>query len=375
MEVITPESGNSPRMPNAPGTTTEHFGAMERRANVETAAEVLGAQAKATINARYIVAERRPRDADAVRQKMMRECERTSFADSALYEKPVGGKKIKGLSVRFAEAVARVYGNLLIDPAIVYDDSAKRIVRVTATDLETNITYSKDLLIEKTVERRQTKPGQQILGSRLNSYGDTVYLVEATEDDLLTKEAAQMAKARRQLILMLVPGDLQDECLTAINGTISKKIAQDPDAEKKRILDAFDDIGIRVEQIKKYLDVDDLSTLTPKDLIALRGVYTAIRDGETNWREVMEQREAVRGADKPEGATSRTADILNKITNKTPQAAQGAPAFSTECKVSPAQAQASQPASAPQQSAAVPSGADLFHETQPKSENKGTNRK
>lgn len=317
-QVMGPEQRN---LVGPPTNTTEGFGTLERKAVHETAAMVLAEQGKAAIQARYIMAMQRPRDIDAVRQKMLRECDRTSFADSALYEKPVGNNKIKGLSVRFAEAVARYYGNLLIDPAIIYDDATKRIVRVTATDLETNTTYSKDILIEKTVERKKLRDGQQALSSRRNSYGDAVYLVEATEDDLLVKEAAQMAKVRRQLILMLVPGDLQDECTDAINETIKKKIASDPDAEKKKLIDAFDDLGIRVEHIKRYLDVTDLGTLTPKDLIGLRAVYQAIREGETTWREVMDQREAVRGKEKAaDGApTGRTAEIINQLNPNSKQ--------------------------------------------------------
>jgi hypothetical protein len=47
--------------------------------------------------------------------------------------------------------------------------------------------------------------------------------------------------------------------------------------------------------LKQYLGVEDLSAITPKDLVDLRAVFQAIRDGETNWREVMEQRDAARG--------------------------------------------------------------------------------
>jgi hypothetical protein len=304
--------------PATPGNVTESFGAIERRTAVETAAEVLAAQAKASIQARYIMAERRPRDMDGVRQKLLRECERSSFADSALYKKPVGNKTITGLSVRYAEAALRQMGNVDVAPAIIYDDITKRIVRVTVTDLETNATYSKDLMIEKTVERKTLRNGQQALSSRTNSYGDKVYLVEATEDDLITKEAAQMSKAIRQLGLRIVPGDLQDECLTAINSTIQRKVESDPDAEKKKLIDAFDDLGIRVEQLKDYLGLQDLASLTPKDLINLRGVYQAIKDGETNWREVMEQRDGARGTDAKN--TDRAKDVLDKINNRNKQA-------------------------------------------------------
>jgi hypothetical protein len=45
-------------------------------------------------------------------------------------------------------------GNVLPESTIIYDDPQKRIVRVTVTDLEGNVTFSKDVVLEETVERR-----------------------------------------------------------------------------------------------------------------------------------------------------------------------------------------------------------------------------
>jgi hypothetical protein len=291
--IITPEAGGAP-------------------VRVETAAAVLAAQAREHFNARYQVAYNKPRDMDAVRQKLLRECDRTSFAESARYSKPIDAKVVAGLGIRFVEAALRFMGNMLIDPALIFDDAAQRIVRVTVTDLETNITYSKDLAIEKVVERFQLRHGEQPRGSRPNENGERVFLVDATEDDLVTKEGAQISKAVRQLGLRLIPGDLQDECVQAIRRTLNADVEKDPDAAKKKIIDAFEEIGIRVEQLKEYLDVSDLANVTPNGVLNLRAVYQAIRDGETNWRAVMEQRRAVRG---PEVGTitTRTADLLGKL--------------------------------------------------------------
>jgi hypothetical protein len=64
--------------------------------------------------------------------------------------------------------------------------------------------------------------------------------------------------------------------------------ARDPDAAKRGLLDAFLDLGIGAEQLKSYLGISDLATLTPKDLAELRGIFASVRDGDTTWRELVE---------------------------------------------------------------------------------------
>jgi hypothetical protein len=322
---------------------SEGFGAVERQAQLETAAQVLAEQAKAAVQARYIMAMKNPRDWDVVRQRLLKECERPSFAGVARYSKPVGAGTVTGPSIRFVEAALKVMGNVMPEQVVLYDDRQKRIIRVTVTDLEANLTYSKEILLEKTVERKQLKPGQTPLGSRINSRGERVYLVEATEDEMLNKEAALTSKAMRQLGLRIVPGDLVDECMETVLATVRRKAAEDPDAEKKAIIDAFDDLGVRVTDLKDYLGVDSLETLTPKDLVNLRAVYQALRDGETNWREIMEQRDAVRGTTREETTGSRTSAVLDAV-----RAAQGMPAVALQ-PASPALEHAGTPQGAPEE--------------------------
>ncbi len=309
-----------------PQQVTEGFGAIERRPQHQTATEVLAAQAEAAVKARYVMALKRPRDWDVVRQRLLKDCERTNFAQVARYSKPVGTGTVTGPSIRFVEAALRTMGNVLAENVVLYDDQQKRIIRVIVTDLEHNETYQKEILLEKTVERKQLRQGQVPISSRLNSRGDRVYLVEATEDEMLNKEAALTSKAMRQLGLRLIPGDLVDECMEGVEITLRKKAEQDPDAEKKAIIDAFYDLGVRVEHLKEYLGVD-FDQLTPKDLVNLRAVYQALKDGETTWREVMEQREAIMGKSaepQPDQAGSKTAQVLAAIRGK--QAAAGATA-------------------------------------------------
>jgi hypothetical protein len=285
----------------------------------ELASDVLAAQARAHVQARYIVANTpaNRRDWDHVRQRILKDCDRSSFAETAIFKKPMGGSTVTGLSIRFAEAAQRAMGNLMPERTIVYDDAQKRIIRIAMTDLESNVTHYKDLIIDKTVERKSPK-GRTVISQRINSYGEPVYIVEATEDELLTKESSISSKVERQLTLKILPGDIQDEALRAIRHTQDKADKADPDASKKRLVDSFEDLGIRVPDLKLFLGVDSLDSLQPADLKQLREIYTAIKEGETNWREMMEQREAARGKKAEAKANGKSETLTDRVRQKTP---------------------------------------------------------
>lgn len=260
---------------------------------IETASSAVAAQAKAMIEARYIMAIRRPRDMDVVRERMLKECKRPSFAAVARYQKPIGRDQSKwptGPSIRFAESAIRNMTNITVEVMTVYDDREKRIVRVTVTDLEANVPYFQDVTITKTIERRNAKDGDTVLRTRTNSYGDTLYILEATDDDIINKQQALISKAMRTIGLRLIPGDIVDECMEAVIETQRNADAQDPDAAKRRLFDAFGQLGVHANQLKEYLG-HDASTLSPKEMADLRALYASIRDGEATWRDVMENKD------------------------------------------------------------------------------------
>lgn len=291
----------------------------------DTASTAVAAQAKALVEARYIMALRRPRDMDVVREKMLKECCRPSFAAVARYAKPIGKDRNKwptGPSIRFAEAAIRCMGNITVEVMTVYDDREKRIVRVTVTDLEANVPYFQDVVITKTIERRNTKDGDTVLGTRTNSYGDKLFILEASDDDIINKQQALISKALRTLGLRLIPGDMVDECMDQVVTTQKNRDAEDPDAAKRHLFDSFSTIGVRADQIKEYLEHDG-ATLAPKELSELRALYAAIRDGETTWRDVMEAKE---GAKKPptDAPKGKTLNELKGRNGAGAQAAEGA---------------------------------------------------
>lgn len=314
------------------------------------ASDALIAKATADIQARWIMAVRRPRNLDDVRQLMLKECRRPGFADAAVYEVPRGGTKIVGLSIRFAEVAVRCMTNMQPEVVTIYDDTESRIVRCTVTDYESNVTWSKDLSIKKTVERKQLARGQRPLGERTNSYGDRVYIVEATDDDVAIKEAAAVSKALRTLILRCIPGHLQDECLAVCNKVFADKASKDPDGERVRVLDAFANLGVLPSEIEELLG-HTTERMAPAEIDRLRKLWAAIGDGATTWPDALAEALAERArAPKPAPAPAATpGDDGGKAAVAAAATAQptSAPAAPQSTNAAPAAEQATPTAAAP----------------------------
>ncbi len=319
------------------------FGTTESMQLRETQAAALAERAKAQVQARYIIAQQRPRNLDEVRVRVLEHCRRPRFAAAAEYAKPVGGQKITGPSIRFVETALQEYGNVLPEATITLDDDHKRVIQVSVTDLERNITYYDDAIVEKFVERRQTKSGDEVLGSRINSTGQTVYKVRATEDDFANKAASAVSKKTRNLGLRILPADLVDEAMATCQQTRASGDKTDPTAARKQIVDAFAAMGVRPGDLDEYLG-HPFDQASPTELDELRAAYAAIREGETKWVALVEVQRGARGevekVSKPaEAAGSKVKDKLAALKAKRaaePNGAGAAPATATPITTTPA---------------------------------------
>ena len=287
----------------------------------ENAAFAMAAQQKAMVEARYKMALARPRDIDKVRQNMLKDAKRPSFAAVAIYHKPIG-KGVEGPSIRFVEAAIRNMTNILTETATVSEDDERRVIRVAVSDLETNTYFSQDVTVTKTVERAKLPQGEKPIRVRTNSYGKPVYILHGTDDDILNKQNALISKAVRTLGLRLIPGDLVDEAIFYVRQTMATQDAQNPDASKNRIIDAFAMLGVGVENLKEYLG-HELSGITPNELQTLRALYSAIKDGETSWKAVMDDKaekeaEAARATGKKQAATATAQKVAEPQNQPAP---------------------------------------------------------
>lgn len=269
----------------------------------EMATAAMAAKSKATIEARYVIAYNRPRNIDQARIDILSACKRPGFAEAARYKKPVGGSQtVDGFSIRFAEEAIKAMKNIAVDSMTIFEDHDKRTVQIAVTDLESNLTYSKEVNVQKTVERRTLKQGQVAISQRTNSTGQIAYLVEATEDEIANKIASAESKVIRNCGLRLVPSDILEEAEAAIEETLTKG-GGDVKAGIKKLTDAFAGVGVQPTEIEKYLG-HALSTVSPKELADLRAIFSTVRDGQASWADYVTEKEQKRKPDlgsKPPG--------------------------------------------------------------------------
>lgn len=290
--------------------------ALQQQYGIENAATAAASRAKALAEARYVMAIRNPRNWDQVRQDLLKECRRPSFASnkSAYYVKPIGDG-VEGLGIRFVEVAIRCMKNISVETEMSFEDESKEVHRVEVNDIEGNVPLGMTVPVSKYVERKYPADDGTYISVRKNSWGKNVYLVPAKGDELLNIRGALISKAMRTLGLRLVPGYLQDEAIDIIKAVRLDTAAKDPDAERRKILDAFAEINVRAVDLTDYLG-HDVAACSPAEMVKLRGLYGAIRDGEATWASVMENKAEGAGAPPPPppkaGPPALTAEAFEK---------------------------------------------------------------
>lgn len=257
----------------------EHrFGAAVVAKGTETAATAVAARARAAVEARFIMAERHPRDIAEARARILADCRRPAFAAAAWFDLRKHSRG-DGFTIRFAEAAIRAMRNISVDATVVYDDDDMRTIRVEVTDLESNTTYAVDTNVRKVIERKQLRDGQVARGTRTTSTGGLVYLVDASDDDLAVKQAAAVSKAIRTQGLRHVPGDLLHEAKAAIQATGRGEFQEDAEVARKKLVDAFGAMSVSVPMLRRYLGIERLEEMDVNKFQDLRGIYAAMQDG------------------------------------------------------------------------------------------------
>ena len=185
-------------------------------------------------------------------------------ATSMLYSLPRGGKPIEGPSIRLAEAAASSWGNLHYGARVIGADDKWVHAQGVAWDLETN----NRVFIE--VSRRITDK----YGRRYN-------------DDMIgvTAQAAVSIALRnavfRVIPLALVKPAYEEARLTAIGKAMTME------QRRAKALELFAKMGVTQDRILASMGRKGVEDLTVEDLMELRGLFTAIKDGQTTIEEAF----------------------------------------------------------------------------------------
>lgn len=281
--------------------------------HADPAAVAAAEMAKSKIQLAYFMATQQPRNQRDAWQRIMESCKRPSFAEKAIYAKPVGGgSKVEGPSVRLAEEIIRSWRNIMVLTQVVYEDDRARRVSVQVIDLESNNQYLREIVTPKTVERKNAKD-RDVIGERMNSQGERVFIVRATEDEMANRESAQISKAVRNEGLRLVPADIVEDAMSEAKATRRQKTAADPAHAIKSLVYRFGEVRVPVAELERYIGCSvDMATVDQID--DLEGILQAIRDRETTWSAVMEQRHAADpNATAKEATDSRAAALREQM--------------------------------------------------------------
>lgn len=334
----------------------------------ESASMMLAAREAKSVEVRALMAERHPRNVDHFRDGVLAACRRVGFADMAMYAKPVGGKDVTGLSIRFAEEAIRHWKNAEVSVSIIAEDDESRTLEAVASDYENNIHYRSQARVSKFVWRLSPKQGEEVYGQKINSRRVMTYLVKADEDALFTAERAAAAKAMREVTLKLMPSDILEECESQIEKTL-EAIGGDPEKFVIRLLEKFAKVGVIRAQIEK-LTGKDMGVLNIAELQRLDKIRNAISQGETDWDTVMVESGKKKGAPaaeakSEEGGEAKAADPKSGADRlrgaAAPKDKPAEPASATPAKPE-AKAEAKTPTKAPAPVPAKPAPAPVQQE-------------
>lgn len=214
------------------------------------------------IKGKMFLARQFPRDPDYSLQAVLRECKRKELAEAATYEFPRGDSVVKGPSIRLVEVLARHWGNIDCGITEVDTRDGMTTIKCFAWDLQTNVADEKTFTVK---HERSTKKGSYKL---------------TDERDIYEAVANKGARRKRACLLAVMPGWYVDEALRACEETLAASISDGKSMEEVigTVVSAFSEFGINPEQISEKLG-KDVDKLSKNDVVKLRHLYSAIKDG------------------------------------------------------------------------------------------------
>lgn len=207
-------------------------------------------------------------------------------AAECFYVLPRAGKRIEGPSIRLAEIMAYAWQHLRWDAAIESEDRTHITAVATCFDLERNVA------VRIRVKRRITKRN----GTR---YDDDMIGVAGN---------AAISIALRNAIFRVIPHvftnrvyQLARQASIGKAGTMTQK--------RQNALAWFGKAGVSDEQMFAVLEVKGMDDIGEDELIALRGLRTAIKEGDTTVEQVFRRHDVSDGASELNDALGATDDL------------------------------------------------------------------
>ena len=232
-------------------------------------------------------------------------------AASMFFSLPRGKKNIEGRSVRFAEMAAHAWGNIHYAARLAHIDDRYVHAEGSAWDLEANV-KGQGWAVRRITDRYGRRYDDDMIG--------------------MTAQAA-IAIAKRNAILTAIPLALTKHAYDEARLTAIGK-AKTMEQRRAKAVEMFGKMDVGLDRILAALERKGIEDLTTEDLMELRGLFTAIKDGQVSIEEAFPT------APKPDAAPKTLGDLAKKATDAKPEpdaaaekpAAEGAGLFAKDWK-------------------------------------------
>jgi hypothetical protein len=284
---------------NAPTTS----GTIEREGALVAEASTVELLNRSEIDVQIATAKKYPRSIQSFRNEALAMVTlNEAIAQECIYALPRDGKVIEGPSARLAEVLASAWGNCRAGARTV--DEAGEFVTAQGVfhDLQRNVAITYE------VKRRITdRSGRRYKADMIG----------------VTANAA-CSIALRNAVMKGIPKAFWSDIYEAARKTVMGDFKT---LENRRAdaLKAFQAFGVSAERIFETLDVKGIEDVTLEHLVTLRGLLTALREGETTVEQAFPVK-STNGDGQPKTATESVKDALRARQATQPASEPAAPA-------------------------------------------------
>ena len=274
----------------APNMPTMQGGVMAQMDKINQGTIAIEAsRAIAEAQGKLVIAKRFPRDEVQSYAKAMEACQRPTMAAKAFYSFPRGGQTVEGPTIRFAEELARCWGNIDYGIKELSQDNGKSEMQAYAWDLETNAqsvqNFTNPHKREKTDKRTKTVVMETLTGQR----------------DIYENNANMATRRLRSRILAILPAWFVEDAIAECKKTLAGQNDTPLIDRVKKMVVQFAKLGVTQEMIEKRLK-RKVDTMTSDDFVEYVGIYNAVKGGESetaDWfdaqKEASDLTEALKG--------------------------------------------------------------------------------
>lgn len=262
-EIIVQEQ----QMPNMPNMNN---GVMAQLDNINQGTVAIEAsRAIAEAQGKLVIAKRFPRDEVQAYAKAMEACQRPTMAEKAFYSFPRGGQTVEGPTIRFAEELARCWGNIDYGIKELSQDEGKSEMQAYAWDLETNAQSIQNF----------TNPHQREVGKKMQTL--------TSLRDIYENNANMATRRLRSRILAILPSWFVEDAIMECKKTLAGHNELPLVDRVKKMVVQFAKLGVTQEQIETRLK-RKIDTMNADDFVEYIGIYNAIKQGESKIAEWFE---------------------------------------------------------------------------------------